>query len=267
MSRTVSGNLEGFKLSPYCPKVSPGCDRSASVRDMSELLTIERHDQVMVVHLDDGKANALSFAMIGGIMAALAEAENDDELGAVVLHGREGKFSAGFDLSVMMADNLSAIINLVADGGELVRTIYGCSVPVVAACTGHALAAGALILLGSDVRIGAADVPAKIGLNEVAIKMVLPDWALTIAHVRLSNRHKQRAIMNARVTGPADAVDIGFLDEVVPAGELLDRAITAAAHLASTLDPRAYRGSVQAFRGETLATMDAHIAAARASVR
>jgi len=234
--------------------------------DSSDLVAIERRDNVMVVHLDDGKANALSFAMIETIMAALAEAEADDDIGAVVIHGRDGKFSAGFDLSVMMADDTAAMFTLVANGGELVRTIYGCGVPVVAACTGHALAAGALILLGCDHRIG-ADVPAKIGLNEVAIKMVLPDWALTIAEVRLSNRHKQRAIMNARITGPAAAVDVGFLDEVVPEGELLDRAIAAAAELATTLDPGAYRGSVTAFRGATLATMDEQIAGARASLR
>ena len=233
--------------------------------DSSDLVAIERRDNVMVVHLDDGKANALSFAMIETIMAALAEAEADDDIGAVVIHGRDGKFSAGFDLSVMMADDTAAMFTLVANGGELVRTIYGCGVPVVAACTGHALAAGALILLGCDHRIG-ADVPAKIGLNEVAIKMVLPDWALTIAGARL-NRHKQRAIMNARITGPAAAVDVGFLDEVVPEGELLDRAIAAAAELATTLDPGAYRGSVTAFRGATLATMDEQIAGARASLR
>ena len=94
-------------------------------------ITIERRDQVMVIHLDDGKANALSFEMIEGIMAALAEAEADAGVNAVVLHGREGKFSAGFDLSVMMAGDLSATINLVANGGELVRTLYGCGVPVV----------------------------------------------------------------------------------------------------------------------------------------
>lgn len=231
---------------------------------MSDELTIERHDGVMVIHLDDGKANALSFSMIEAIMAALGEAEAADDVRAVVLHGRDGRFSAGFDLGVMMADDLAATINLVANGGELVRTLYGCTVPVVAACTGHALAAGALMLLGSDVRIG-ADVPAKIGLNEVAIKMVLPDWALTIAQVRLSNRHKQRAIMNARVTGPIEAVDVGFLDEVVPEDQLLERAVAVATELATTLDPGAYRGSVKAFRGQTLDTMDAQIAAARAT--
>ena len=231
----------------------------------TDALTIERRDQVMVLHLDDGKANALTFELIAALMAALAEAEVDDEVGAVVIHGREGTFCAGFDLAVMRAGDVAEISNLVANGGELVRTIYGCSVPVVAASTGHGLAAGALILLGCDVRIG-ADGAGKVGLNEVAIQMVLPDWALTIADVRLSRRHVQRAIMNARITSPAEAVGIGFLDEVVPPEELVDHAVAVAAHLAATLDPRAYAGSITAFRGETLATMDAQIAAARASI-
>ena len=135
-----------------------------------------------------------------------AEAEVQAAVGAVVLHGRPGTFSAGFDLGVMTGTDLGAIIDLVADGGDLVRRLYGSSVPVVAACTGHALAAGALVLLGCDVRIG-ADVDAKIGLNEVAIKMVLPDWAFTIAGERLSRRHLPRAVANARLTSPADAVD------------------------------------------------------------
>ena len=223
----------------------------------------ERHDRVLIVHLDDGKANALSTDMIDGVLAALHEAESDDALGAVVLHGRDGRFSAGFDLGVMRSGDTRAMIDLVASGGQLVRTIFGCGVPVVAACTGHALAAGALMLLGCDHRTG-ADIDAKIGLNEVAIAMVLPDWALTIAGERLSNRHRQRAIMNARVTSPGESVDVGFLDEIVPPDQVLATAVASAAALADTLDPGAYRGSVQAFRGATLAVMDEQITADRA---
>jgi enoyl-CoA hydratase len=168
----------------------------------SAAVTTERRDGVLIVHLDDGKANALSFDMIAAVDAALDEAEADDEIRAMVLHGRPGKFSAGFDLGVMLGDDMAAIIGLVADGGALVQRLYGSSLPVVAASTGHALAAGALLLLGCDVRVG-ADVEAKVGLNEVAIKMVLPDWALTIAIDRLSKRHLQRALANARITTPA----------------------------------------------------------------
>lgn len=232
---------------------------------MHDALTTERRGQVAVLHIDDGKANAFTFELISSIRAAVAEAEADDSIGAVVIHGREGRFSGGFDLEVMFGGDLQQIVNLVADGGDMVRHLWGSRVPVVAACTGSAVAAGALTLLGCDVRVG-ADVPCKIGLNEVAIKMVLPDWALTITLDRLSKRHVHRATANARLTGAHEAVDVGFLDEVVPADRVLDRAVEIATELAETLDPNAYRGTVDKVRGELLSLMDAQTAADRAAV-
>jgi enoyl-CoA hydratase len=222
-------------------------------------VTTERRNGVLIIHLDDGKANALSFEIIVAIHEALDTADADDGIRAVVLHGRPGRFSGGFDLGVMLGDDIYAIINLVADGGSLVQRMYGSPVPIVAACTGHALAAGALLLLGCDVRVG-ADVDAKVGLNEVAIKMVLPDWAFTIATERLSKRHLQRALADARITTPRDAVDVGYLDEVVPADDLLDRAVAVADELATTLDPSAYRRTIAKLRGPLLERMEAEIA-------
>lgn len=231
---------------------------------MTEVFSVERRGDVAVFHLDDGKANALSFEMIASIRSALADAEADESVKAVVLHGRPGRFSAGFDLGVMTGGEMDAIINLVADGGDLVRELYGSDVPVVAACTGHAMAAGALLLLGCDVRVG-ADIEAKVGLNEVAIKMVLPNWAFTISDDRLSKRHRQRALANARLTTPRDAIDVGFIDEVVPEERLLDRAVEVAAELAATLDPSAYRRTISVLRGDVLATMREQAANDRAA--
>ncbi len=231
----------------------------------SEHVTLERRDAVLVVHLDDGKANALSAPIIASISAAIDQAESDDAIGAMVLHGREGKFCAGFDLSVMRGGDLSAMAALVSDGGDLVRRLYGSAVPVVASCTGHALAAGALLLLGCDVRVG-ADLDCKIGLNEVAIGMVLPDWALSIAIDRLSRRHLQLAVATARVTDAAGAVDVGFLDEVAPVAEVLEVAVARAVALA-TLSGRAYAGTVRALRGELLDRMAVQIAADREAGR
>jgi enoyl-CoA hydratase len=228
----------------------------------SSPVTTERRGNVLICHLDDGKANALSTDMIAAIKQVIQTAESDDDIAAVVLHGRDGRFSGGFDLSVMRGGDIGAMSNLVCDGGDLVKMIFGASVPVVAACTGHALAAGALILLGCDVRIG-ADIDCKIGLNEVAISMVLPDWAFTIAVERLSKRHLQRAVANARLTNGAGAVDVGFLDEIVPAAEVLAVAVARAGELAA-LDRRAYAGTVRALRGDVLDTMDAQVAADRA---
>lgn len=228
----------------------------------TDSVSTERRDGgVLVCHIDDGKANALSKAIIAGVVAAVDEAESDDSITALVVHGREGKFCAGFDLTVMRAGDVAAMSDLVSDGGELVRRLYGASVPVVAACTGHALAAGALVLLGCDVRVG-ADIDCKIGLNEVAIGMVLPDWAFTISVARLSNRHLQRSVATARITDAATAVDVGYLDEVVPAAAVLDAAVARAAEF-SALHPGAYRGTVQKLRGEVLDAMAEQIAADR----
>ena len=110
---------------------------------MSERVTttavpIEGDDANRTVHridLDDGKANALSVAMIAEIRGAITQAEADPNCVAAVLVGREGRFSAGFDLSVMGAGDQSAVTTMVADGGDLVRHIYGARIPVVAACT------------------------------------------------------------------------------------------------------------------------------------
>lgn len=224
-------------------------------------VSVKRDGDVLIVHLDDGKANALSASVITAISAAIDRAEGDDTIGAVVLHGRPGRFCAGFDLAVMRGGDIAAVVALVSDGGELVRRLYGSSVPVVAASTGHALAAGALILLGCDVRIG-ADVDCKIGLNEVAIGMVLPNWALTIAQDRLSRRHIQLAVATAKVSAGAGAVDAGFLDAVVPEADVLSVAV-AAAHELAALNGRAYAGTVVALRGAVLATMAEQIAADR----
>lgn len=224
-------------------------------------VTTERIDGVLVVHLDDGKANALSTEVIAAVGAALDHAEADDTIGAVVLHGRPGKFCAGFDLNVMRGGDIGAVIGLVSDGGDLVRRLYGSSVPVFAACTGHALAAGALLLLGCDLRVG-ADIDCKIGLNEVAIGMVLPGWALTIAQERLSRRHLQPAVALAEVFDGGGAVDAGYLDRVVPEGDVLTTAVAAAQQLCS-LSGRAYAGTVLALRGHVLDRMAAQLTADR----
>ena len=219
---------------------------------------------VALITMDDGKANALSAQAIADIVAALDEAEADESVVAAVIAGREGKFSAGFDLNVMRSGDFAAMVNLVADGGDMVRHVYRGGLPVVAACTGHALAAGALLLLGCDLRVGALG-DYKIGVNEVAIGMVLPDWAMTICRERLSKRHLQRAVATARVTSAEDAIDAGFLDIAVELGDVIPRAIEEAAAFA-VLDRKSYAGTMAQFRDEVSQKMAAQAATDRAAV-
>jgi len=192
---------------------------------------------VAVIHFDDGKANVYSHAALEEIQSLLTRAEND-EAKAVVIVGRPGKFSAGFDLSVMTAGPDQAR-DLLRAGAELALRIYTFPMPVLLAATGHALAMGAIILMAADVRIG-ADGPFKIGLPEVEIGMPLPIFAVEFARDRLSKRHFLSAVQHARVTSPAEAVDVNFLDRVV-APELVESETMAAAHdLADRLRSRAF---------------------------
>ena len=220
---------------------------------MSDILTVEQRGPVRIVTMDDGKANAFSLEVINDLRGLLRDAEADDETRSLVIAGREGRFSGGFDLSAMRAGDVDAVVELVAAGGALVADLYASPLTVVAAATGHAVAAGALVLLGCDHRVG-VDGPVKIGLNEVAIGMVLPPWALIIARDRLSKRYFHSSTTNARLFDGRTAVDAGFLDEVVAAESVVERAIEKATEL-STLVPAAYARTVEVVRGPVIAEM------------
>ena len=224
---------------------------------MSDKLSTRRDDGVVVLTMDDGKANALGPDLSAAISAAVADASADESVDAIVLAGRPGRFSGGFDLDVIGSGDTAAVAAMVNAGGSLVRQLYSCDVPVVAACTGHAVAAGALLLLGCDVRVG-PDASVKIGLNEVAIGLTLPGWALTAAEARLSKRHLQRSIVNSRLVDGNGAVDVGYLDMAVAPDAVLDTAIAEAKSMAA-LDRAAYIKTVKLFRADTLAAMDADL--------
>jgi len=211
----------------------------------NEVVHYTLDESIAVIRLDDGKVNALSHAVLDGLHAALDRAEKD-EAKAVVLAGREGRFSAGFDLSVM-SEGIESANQLACKGGELAICLYDSPRPVVLAVTGHALAMGAILLMSADERIG-ADGPFKIGLNEVTIGMTLPEFALILAEERLSRRHLFRATSAAEIYTPIGAIDAGFLDRVVAPEDVLSEAIARARSMAETLDETAHRNTKRALR-------------------
>lgn len=214
---------------------------------MADPCTYQLENEIAVIQMDDGKANALSKAMIDALLAALTRAEGEAK--AVVLAGRPERFCAGFDLRVMMASPQAAT-ELLGAGSELLLRLYACKVPLVIACTGHALAGGALVVLTGDYRLGAAG-EFKLGLNEVAIGLPVPVLAMELARDRLLPSELPHATLHARIYAPDTARAAGYLDEVVPAGELLARATAEAARLGA-LSKGAFRATKQRLRGRTI---------------
>ena len=215
---------------------------------MADLVTYTKEQSTAVLRMDDGKANALSTEMIKALVDALARAEA--EASAVVLVGRPGKFNAGFDLRVMMSGPEQATA-LLRDGAALLMRLYGSPLPVIHACTGHALAGGALVLLTGDVRVG-VEGAFRIGLNEVAIGMPVPVLAMELARDRLATSELARATLQATVYDPRGAASAGYLDEVVAdEAALLPRALEHATRL-SALSRAAYQATKARLRGRTI---------------
>jgi enoyl-CoA hydratase len=214
----------------------------------SSPVTYTLEGETAIVQMDDGKANALSDAMIEGVLDALARAEK--EARAMVLVGRADRFCAGFDLKIMMSSPEAAVA-LLRRGADLLMRLYGAPLPLVIACTGHAKAGGALVVLTGDVRIGASG-PFQIGLNEVQIGLPVPVLAMELARDRLAPAELVRATLQATIYAPDDAVRAGYLDEVVAPGEVLARAKAEAARLGG-LSRAPYHATKQRLRGRTIA--------------
>jgi enoyl-CoA hydratase len=219
------------------------------------LLSYTVDDAVATITMDDGKANALSPAMLEELAAALDRAEFDSA-GAVVLAGRPGRFSGGFDLGVLGGGGAEAG-HMLRGGFELAERLLSFRCPVVMACTGHAVAMGLFLLCSGDYRIGAAG-DFKLQANEVAIGLTMPYPALTILRYRLTPSSFDRAVGLSEVFTPADAVEVGLLDRLVDPATVVPAAREVAASLL-TLGASAHPASKRRARATLLADLRAGI--------
>jgi enoyl-CoA hydratase len=229
---------------------------------MSQRVEYQLKDSVATISMDDGKANALSIQMLKELDGAIEQARSDRAV--VVLSGREGMFSAGFDLRQLGGGGPDAAAMLTS-GFELAEKILSLPTPVVIACSGHAIAMGVFLLLSGDYRVG-VEGPYQIRANEVAIGLTMPRAAVEICRQRLSPAHFNRAVILAETYSPNDAVAAGFLDRTVQAGELQDVVQSCAAQLA-TLNMDAHAATKLRLRAGALEALRAAIEADAADFR
>ena len=185
---------------------------------MGKLVQYESNGALATITMDDGKANVLSVPMLQELNAALDRAEAEQAV--VLLTGRGGMFSAGFDLAVFKQGHAAQLAMLKA-GAATAERLLSFPAPVVVACSGHAIAMGVFLMLGADVRIGVDNASSKICVNEVQIGMVVPRFAVEMCRQRLTPAHFNRAVITAEPHNAQQAVAAGLLDYIVPAAELL----------------------------------------------
>ena len=221
---------------------------------MTDFATCAIEDGIAIITLDDGKANAFSFDMMAAIDAAMDDAEANADV--IILTGREGVMCAGFDLKVMQND-ADKVPLMVGNGGRLLVRIFSSKKPIIIASTGHGIAAGGLLMLAADYRIG-VDGESRYGLNESAIGMVLPPFGYDLAAFKINNKYLDRCFAGAELIDPQTAIEASFLDEVVAADRLMDCAHEKAAEM-QKLDGRAFAGNKKLVRGALTEKMSADL--------
>jgi enoyl-CoA hydratase len=234
---------------------------------MTKPATYSRSGPIGKIVMDDGKLNVMSVAMLSALHAAFDEAQRDGTV--VILTARGKAFSAGFDLKVFSHGSAHDMYTMLKSGAELALRLLSFPTPVVAACNGHALPMGAFLLMSSDVRI-AAEGAYGIGMNEVAIALTVPRFALEVARQRLTPAYFNRAVTTGQMFGPAEAAIAGFVYWTVPAADLESAAYDVAERLTKIDMPshaatkrRAREPAIKAIR----ATIDQDITLAYAEER
>lgn len=218
---------------------------------MTELVTCNIENQVATITLQNGKVNAISHQVIDELNSALDQAEQAQAV--VVLTGQAGMFSGGYDLKVMK-ESMSSAMALVEKGTTLTRRMLSFPFPVLVACSGHAIAKGAFLLLAADYRIG-VDGAFKIGLNEVAIGMTMHHGGVELARGRLAPVFFNRSVILAEMVSPKEAVTAGFLDKVVNEAEFV-ATVQAIATAMTKLDMKAHHQTKLKARAELLQLLD-----------
>jgi enoyl-CoA hydratase len=202
---------------------------------MNEFVTYQSEENYAIITINNGKANAISHEVIVGLNASLDKASEENKV--VILTGKTGFFSAGFDLKVMAKSPESAK-ELVTKGSKLSLRMLSFPQPIIIACSGHAIAKGAFLLLSADYRIG-VEGDYKIGLNEVMIGMTMHNAGIAIAKARLSEVYVNRSVNNAEIYSSKQAIEAGFLDLIVPENHLMSTAVKVA-EMSAKLNKKAH---------------------------
>jgi enoyl-CoA hydratase len=215
---------------------------------MTDPVSFDLQDGVATLTLDDGKANALSLPMALAIGAGLDRAATEAKI--VIIRGRPGVLCGGFDLKVIRGGDAAQRTAMTDAGMALLARLYLHPQALIFACTGHSVAAGGLMLLTGDIRIGVRG-GFRIGLNETAIGLSLPQLGIELARDRLAPSALTQSVIRATLYSPDAAAIAGYLDEAVDE-DAFDDTVAKHAQGLLALDATAYAATKRRLRQPTL---------------
>lgn len=206
----------------------------------------ESTDGIELLRLSHGKANALDLELCTEIESALHVVAGS-EATAVVLTGKGSIFSAGVDLFRLLDEGKSYVERFLPALETMLRTVFEFPKPLVCAINGHAIAGGCLLAISGDVRV-MAEGKGRIGVPELLVGVPFPPYALEMLRLTLHGRSLDQFVYSGVTELPAEALEGGLIDRVVPL-EDLERVATGEAERLSAIDPEIFRMTKAQLRG------------------
>lgn len=198
---------------------------------MTDWLEFEMSDGIGLMRLNRAPANIMDLDYLNAMADRFEELASDDDLHVLIVTGIGGVFSAGLDLKTVPFLGPDEQKLMIAAINRAFGRLYCFPRPTIAAINGHAIAGGMVLALCCDYRIARND-ECRLGLAEVRVGVPYPVAAMEAAASELPRRAGRNMIMFGRDIGPQTAYDWGAVDQLTPAGELLDEAMNKARELA-----------------------------------
>jgi enoyl-CoA hydratase len=195
------------------------------------VIDVQTRDDVAVVRIEHGKANALDTELMRDLSAALQDLR-DRRTGAAVLTGTGTIFGAGVDLFRVVNGGETYAAEFVPGLARFLVELFEYPLPLVAAVNGHAIAGGCIVACACDYRIMAAG-KGTIGVPELLVGVPFPTVAIEIMRFTVPPHELQALVYTGRTCGAEEALRRGLVHEMVAADQLLDRAHEVARQLAA----------------------------------
>jgi len=177
------------------------------------------HGEVHELRLNRPPVNALSPDLLRFLADEVRRSPTQGAR-ALVLSGREGMFSAGLDVPVLVELDREELGRALVAFFDAIEALAASTVPVAAAITGHSPAGGAVLALCCDRRV-MANGDYTIGLSEVRIGIPVPRIVADLATRAVGRRVGEMLCVSGQLLSPAEALEIGFVDEVAPVGDVV----------------------------------------------
>lgn len=211
-------------------------------------------DGVVIVSMNSKPVNTLTAALIVAITRTFDALGSDPATKAVVLTSGLRAFCAGLDLNAISPSPAQADFEEFWQAfEEMYRTILLSPLATVCAINGAAPAGGTLLALCCDYRAIADVDRLSMGLNETAVGIVPPAWVRALASRTLGERQAELHLQNALMVNPSTALAAGFVDEVVPANELMESCVARAAAMGAI--PAEARAATKQAQRDSIATL------------